>query len=93
MITEEKIEQIAKLAMLKVEKNDIEKFQAQFNEILDYMKEMDNLDLSNEDAAFHINELQNIFREDEIKESLSNEEALSNAPDGFDGFFKVPKVI
>jgi aspartyl-tRNA(Asn)/glutamyl-tRNA(Gln) amidotransferase subunit C len=34
-----------------------------------------------------------VFREDVVKESLSNEEALSNAPQRHDEYFKVPKVL
>ncbi len=93
MVTRDDIERIAKLAMLKFEDDELESFSAKFNEILEYMKEIDNLDLSEQDAAFHITKLNNVFREDEIKESLSNELALHNAPEGIDGFFKVPKVI
>jgi aspartyl-tRNA(Asn)/glutamyl-tRNA(Gln) amidotransferase subunit C len=37
--------------------------------------------------------VQNVFREDEIKPGLSNEEALSNAPDSEAGCFKVPPVL
>ena len=93
MITKDEIKNIAKLAMLKLEEGDLEKFSAQFNEILEYMNEIDSLDLSNQEAAFHITDLNNVFREDSVKESLDNDTALSNAPEGIEGAFKVPKVI
>ena len=35
----------------------------------------------------------NAFREDELRPSISREDALKNAPDSDDKFFKVPKVI
>lgn len=93
MVTRDDIEKIAKLAMLKFEDGKLESFSVKFNEILDYMKEIDSLDLSDQEAAFHITRLNNVFREDKVKESLSNESASQNAPEGIDGFFKVPKVI
>jgi aspartyl-tRNA(Asn)/glutamyl-tRNA(Gln) amidotransferase subunit C len=35
----------------------------------------------------------NVFREDEVQPSLSQEQALANAPDRTDGFFRVPRII
>ncbi len=93
MINEDDIRKIAALAMLEIEQDDIGKFTQQFGEILDYMKEIDNLDLSGQEAAFHITKLNNVFREDKTKESLDNETALSNAPESMEGAFKVPRVI
>jgi aspartyl-tRNA(Asn)/glutamyl-tRNA(Gln) amidotransferase subunit C len=37
--------------------------------------------------------VQNVFREDEIKPCLTNEEALANAPESEAGCFKVPRVM
>ncbi len=93
MITEDDIKRIAKLAMLEIKQEDMAKFVKQFGEILEYMKEIDNLDLSNQEAAFHITKMSNVFREDKVKQSLDNEVALSNAPEGAEGAFKVPRVI
>ncbi len=93
MITKDEVRKIAELAMLKIKEQDLEKFVSQFNEILNYMEEINSLDLSDQEAAFHITELKNVFREDEIGHSLDNNTALANAPEGVDGFFKVPRVI
>ena len=93
MITKEDIKKIAALAMLELKDEDMEKFSNQFNEILEYMQEIDSLDLSDQEAAFHISDLNNVFREDAAKESLDNDTALLNAPDSGDSAFKVPKVI
>jgi aspartyl-tRNA(Asn)/glutamyl-tRNA(Gln) amidotransferase subunit C len=40
--------------------------------------------------SFH---LENVFREDVVHESLTNEDALANAPEAEDGCFKVPAVL
>ncbi len=93
MINEDDIRKIAALAMLEIEQDDIGKFTQQFGEILDYMKEIDNLDLSDQEAAFHITKMSNVFREDKTEKSLDNETALLNAPEGMEGAFKVPRVI
>ncbi len=93
MITRDDIKKIADLAMLSLKEDDIDKFTEQFREILDYMKEIDELDLNNQQAAFHITEMNNVFREDKVKNSLDNETATSNAPESSEGFFNVPRVI
>ncbi len=93
MIVKDDIKKIAELAMIEIKDDDIDKFSMQFNEILDYMKEMDTLDLSNQEAAFHITEMKNVFREDTVHNSLDNDTATLNAPEESEGFFKVPKVI
>jgi aspartyl-tRNA(Asn)/glutamyl-tRNA(Gln) amidotransferase subunit C len=41
----------------------------------------------------HMGDAKNVLREDEVKGSISREEALQNAPDTDGTFFKVPKVI
>ncbi|WP_022671106.1 Asp-tRNA(Asn)/Glu-tRNA(Gln) amidotransferase subunit GatC [Hippea alviniae] len=93
MIDKEEVRRIAKLSMLELKDEDVDKFCSQFNEILDYMKEIDELDLDKHEAVFHVIELQNVFREDKVKESIDNGRALENAPDAADGAFRVPKVI
>jgi aspartyl-tRNA(Asn)/glutamyl-tRNA(Gln) amidotransferase subunit C len=93
MISKDDIQRIAALAMLELKDNDVDKFVEQFNEILEYMKDIDSLDLSNQEAAFHISDLNNVFREDVVLKSLDNSVALKNAPEAGDGAFKVPKVI
>ncbi len=93
MITSEEVRRIARLAMLELKDEDVDRFAAQFNDILQYMEEINALDLSDQEAAFHITELKNVFRDDELKPSTDREEILKNAPEEAEGFFKVPRVI
>ncbi|AEA33059.1 Asp-tRNA(Asn)/Glu-tRNA(Gln) amidotransferase subunit GatC [Hippea maritima] len=93
MITKDEVKRIAKLSMLELKEEDVDKFCNQFNEILGYMKEIDGLNLESQEAVFHVGELKNVFREDEVKPSTDNELALKNAPDPADRAFRVPKVI
>ncbi len=93
MVEKDEVMQVARLAMLKLKEDQIDKFAAQFNEILDYMEQINELDLSQCEAAFHVTELRNVFREDKVKSSIDRDLALKNAPDPNDGAFRVPKVI
>lgn len=89
----EDVNKISKLAKLKFSEDEKKKLQNDMNRILDYMDKLNELDLSNVEPLENINETENIFRDDEKKETISREEALKNAPSKTDKFFKVPKVI
>jgi len=93
MVDRDEVKRVAKLAMLELKEDQIDKFASQFNEILEYMEQINELDLSNCEAAFHITELQNVFREDELKPSMDRKVILKNAPETDSESFKVPKVI
>jgi aspartyl-tRNA(Asn)/glutamyl-tRNA(Gln) amidotransferase subunit C len=92
-VTLKDVEHIAELARLKFSKDELENFTHQLNQILEYMEKLNELDTKNVEPLSHPIEGNNIFREDELKQSISREEALKNAPDSDDEFFKVPKVI
>lgn len=92
-VTIKDVEHIAKLAKLEFSEDEKAKFTEQFNEILTFMEKLNELDTSKVEPLSHVIELQNVFREDVVKPSVSTEEALKNAPVKNDKFFKVPKVI
>ncbi|MBN2572527.1 MAG: Asp-tRNA(Asn)/Glu-tRNA(Gln) amidotransferase subunit GatC [Ignavibacteriales bacterium] len=92
-VTIKDVEYIAKLARLKFEEDEKEKLCKEMNQILEYMSKLNELDTENVEPLSHPIDLSNVFREDEVKKSISTEEALKNAPDKDDKFFKVPKII
>ena len=92
-VTMKDVEHIAKLAKLEFTEEEKEKFTHQLNQILEYVEQMNKLDTSQVEPLSHVIELSNVFRTDEVKQSIPTEEALKNAPSKTDQFFKVPKVI
>ncbi|WP_281193447.1 Asp-tRNA(Asn)/Glu-tRNA(Gln) amidotransferase subunit GatC [Halorubrum sp. F4] len=81
------VEHVAELARVRLEEGETAAFADQFAEILEYFEALDEVpDLDREE------DLVNVMREDEIEEGLTREEALSNAAETEDGFFKGPKV-
>jgi aspartyl-tRNA(Asn)/glutamyl-tRNA(Gln) amidotransferase subunit C len=92
-VTIKDVENIAKLANLEFTDAEKNKFTQQMNQILEYVEQMNKLDTSNVEPLSHVIELSNVFRSDEVKQSVSTEEALKNAPEKNEQFFKVPKVI
>jgi len=92
-VTLKDAEHIAELARLKFSKKELESFTHQLNQILEYVEKLNELDTENIEPLSHPVEGNNIFREDILKPSISRGEALKNAPDSDEEFFKVPKVI
>jgi aspartyl-tRNA(Asn)/glutamyl-tRNA(Gln) amidotransferase subunit C len=89
MVSENDVEHIAELADIGISREELAEFTGQFNEILDYFDILDQV----EAAVAWEQDLANIFREDEIEPSLTQEEVLSNARETEDGFFRAPRVM
>jgi aspartyl-tRNA(Asn)/glutamyl-tRNA(Gln) amidotransferase subunit C len=92
-ITIQDVEHIAKLAKLEFTDAEKEMFTIQMNKILEYMEQLNSLDTSNVEPLSHVIDLSNVFRPDEVRPGVPTEEALKNAPERNEQFFKVPKVI
>jgi aspartyl-tRNA(Asn)/glutamyl-tRNA(Gln) amidotransferase subunit C len=92
-VTRKDVEYIASLAKLNFAEDELENYTHQLNDILTYVDKLNELDTSNVEPLSHPVESQNVFREDELKPSLSTEDALKNSPSRTDEFFRVPKVI
>jgi aspartyl-tRNA(Asn)/glutamyl-tRNA(Gln) amidotransferase subunit C len=89
----DEVDRIAALSMLQFSAEEKEKFLLQFNQILQYMDKLNELDLTGVAPMHHVAETGNVFREDQAQPSLSAEEVLCNAPARKMNFFSVPKVI
>lgn len=92
-ITKSDVEKIAKLARIELDEAEKEKFTRQFEDILEFVNELQEVDTSGIEEISQIAGLENVWREDEAGESLSNEEALENAPASENGYFKVKEVF
>jgi aspartyl-tRNA(Asn)/glutamyl-tRNA(Gln) amidotransferase subunit C len=92
-ITKAEVIQVAHLARLTIDEDDIEMFADQIGEILNYMDTIKQADTRDTAGTSHAISQVNAFREDELKPSLAKGEVLANAPNKDDGDFLVPKVI
>lgn len=92
-ITLKDVEYVAKLAKLKLSEEEKKKFQKELDKIIKYIDQLNQVDTENVPITSHIVPMENVLREDKVKPSLTQEEALANAPDKKDGYFRVPKVI
>jgi len=89
MVSERDIEHIAGLADICIVKEELDEFTVQFNRILDYFDILDKV----EGDCVYEQDRYNVLREDVISPSLSQEDALKNAGETEDGFFKAPRVM
>jgi len=85
-----RLEHLARLDLSNEEKLSI---QNDLNKILQMVEKMNELNTDNVEPLVYINEQQNVWREDEVKNQVDRKDALKNAPDADDEFFKVPKMI
>ena len=87
--------EIAKLARLELTGDEEKKFTNQLNDILVYFEKLGELDeeLEGVEPITHPTEIVNVFREDKVRPSLSNKDALKNANKKEKGFFKAPKIL
>lgn len=92
-VTKKDVVHIAELARLKFDETELESYTEQLNQILTYVEKLNELDTENVEPLSHPVEGNNVFRDDELKPCTPREEALKNAPEKDEEFFKVPKVI
>ena len=92
-ISKNEVEHIANLARLELSEKEKVKFQKELGKIIEYIDQLKELDIENVPPTSHVMPMENVLREDKVIPSLSQEEALSNAPEKKDKYFKVPKVI
>jgi aspartyl-tRNA(Asn)/glutamyl-tRNA(Gln) amidotransferase subunit C len=87
------IEHLSQLARLSISDDEKKLFGDQINSILTYMEKLDELDTANVDPTSHVISISNVAREDLPTPAMAREDALLNAPDHTDKFYRVPKII
>ena len=92
-ITEETVDKLANLARLEFKGKEKEEIINDLNRMLDFVGKLNELDTSNVEPLIYMNDETNVLREDEVKQTISQKEALSNAPKKDSDYFKVPKVV
>ena len=96
-VTDKDVQYVADLAHLELTAEERSRMERDLNSILDYIDRLNELDTSSIPPMAQVAQLSPIadahWREDELRPSLAREEALRNAPQSTDAFFRVPKVI
>ena len=87
------VKYVAHLARLSLTPDEEQKIGAQLVNILGYIEKLKRVDVTGVEPTAHAFPLVNVTRPDEVRPSLSNEEALRNAPATANGLFMVPKIV
>jgi aspartyl-tRNA(Asn)/glutamyl-tRNA(Gln) amidotransferase subunit C len=87
------VNKLAHLAKLNFGSQEKEEIKNDLQRMISFVEKLNELDTTGVEPLLHLTDEINLLREDEVKGSITREEALKNAPLHDKKFFKVPKVI
>jgi len=90
-ITKDQIKHLAHLSRLQLSEKELDAMQGDMENILKFVAQIDALDLTGVEPLTQMSDSVDVMREDEIRDMLSKEQALKNAPDANSDYFRVPK--
>ena len=91
-ITKEEVKKVAHLARLELNENEINNHAQQLEKILDYIRQLEKIDTEDVPCTTRAIEDVNVFRKDEKKNPICNEELLELGPSIENKYFIVPKI-
>lgn len=92
-ISRDTVKYVANLARIELTDKELDRFCSQLNDILAYIDQLKEVDISNIAPTTHVLPIRNIKRKDLLCHSFDTKKVLENAPKKQGAFFKVPKVI
>ena len=92
-VNDDLINNLAQLARLEFNDAERDEIKNDLQKMIAFIDKLNELDTTGVEPLLHMSENVNVLREDEVKGSISREDALKNAPLHDEQFFKVPKVI
>lgn len=95
-VTKDQVKQIAKLAKLELTDQEVDKFEGEFNNILDYVSMIQECDTSDIEFEHNMNNYDaQILQEDVVSESLPVEKVTLNATEGRakNRYIKTSKIV
>ncbi len=84
---------VAKLARIKVEEQDLPALAGEFNAILGFIEQLQELNVDDVEPMTSVTPMRLKRREDVVIDGNQQDKVLANAPDAREGFFAVPKVV
>jgi aspartyl-tRNA(Asn)/glutamyl-tRNA(Gln) amidotransferase subunit C len=87
------IEHLSRLARLALTEEETSRYEKQLDNILHYVEKLNELDTTGIEPTSHVISISNVMRDDTLRPSLNREDALMNAPDKTEAFYRVPKII
>ena len=92
-IDKETVDKIAHLARLELAEDEKVKLMGDMGKILDFMAKLNEIDTTGIEPLVYMTDEINVLREDVVKQEITHDEALQNAPKHDQNYFLVAKVI
>ena len=93
IIDDKLVAELSRLAKLKFDASKAEKMKSDLNKIIDFIDKLSEINTEGVEPLIYLSEEVNVLRADEIKNEVSKENALKNAPQKDSDYFKVPTVL
>ena len=87
------LQHVVKLARIELSVEEEQRIGPQLSEIIQYVEKLNELDVDKIEPTAHAIQLTNVLREDKPQPSLSQDDAMRNAPKYSNGLFVVPKIV
>ena len=92
-IDKETVKKVAFLSRLRIEDDKIEATEQEFNKILNWIEQLNEVNTDDVEPLVSVNESNIVCREDKVTEGNPSAAVLANAPQAEYGYFVVPKVV
>jgi len=92
-IDNELVGKLSELSKLEFNEQEKERLKKDLQGIFDLMEELKEVNVNGVEPLIYMSDEVNVLRKDVIKDTVTKEEALQNAPQRDSDYFKVPKVI
>lgn len=92
-VDNETIDKLAHLARLEFQDSEKDKIREDLEKVLGFCEQLNELDTTGIEPMIFMGEDRNVFRADEVKQDITHEQALQNAPKKDSDYFRVPKVL
>lgn len=92
-INADQVRHVARLSRIALTPQETERFTEQLDHVLEYVRQLQRLDTTRVEPAFHVLPMMNVMREDRRSASLPAESAAQLAPDHQGSFVRVPLVV
>ncbi|HMH70629.1 MAG TPA: Asp-tRNA(Asn)/Glu-tRNA(Gln) amidotransferase subunit GatC [Candidatus Saccharimonadales bacterium] len=93
-ISRDDVQHLAQLSSLQLGDDEISSLQTDISTILEYVKQLDELDTSGVEPTYQVTDLENVWRDDiVVDDQISREQLLALSPESANHQVKVPKVL
>ncbi len=93
-ISQDDVRHLAQLSSLQLTNDEVDNLQQDIAGILEYVKQLGELDTTSANPTYQVTDLENVWREDEVvQDEVTREQLLALTSESANNQIKVPKVL